>query len=239
MRRYLLAAAALLAAWSAGSLAAAPSIDSVMATRIKDYRGTATLGEANLSALRKIGKDYANAYRAKTMDTYFKEPGKMRVEARAYGATFTQVTNGNQKYTTVFAIRSKDDISRKPQTRQTSLEIGFITPSAMRDYTAKYLRRDGSSQVFELRFKQPDQRRKKILLWVDPSKRILVRRELYRDDGGLKARFGYESPKQVAPGIWVPTRLTVHNAEGELGGVTTYGNLHVNTGLAEKLFAIP
>ncbi|HHX40915.1 MAG TPA: outer membrane lipoprotein-sorting protein [Armatimonadetes bacterium] len=240
LTRYALCAMLILCGALSAPVAAAPSITSSINTRIRDLQASAVLNEANLAALKKIGKDYADAYRAKTMESSFKEPGKLRFEAKAVGITFTQVVNGNQIHTSVLGIRSTRDISTRPQSRLTTLELGFIAPSALRDYTTKYLRKqtlhNTSCQVYELRYRQKDQRTKKTLLYVDPAKKVLVRRELYRPDGSLKARFTYLNPKQVAPGIWLPTRITVHNGAGELGGVTTYSNFRVNTGLADTLF---
>jgi outer membrane lipoprotein-sorting protein len=240
MRRILLVTVLLAGALCARAFAA-PSITSSVNTRVHDLQATATLTDANLNALRKIGKDYADAYRAKTMESSFKEPGKLRFEAKAVGITFTQVVNGNLIYTSVLGIRKTRDISTSPQARLTTLELGFIAPSALRDFTSKYLRaqklNNTACQVFELRYRRKDQQRKKTLLYVDPAKKVLVRRELYREDGSLKARFTYLNPKQAAPGIWLPTRITVHNGGGEFGGVTTYGNFRVNTGLDDALFS--
>ncbi|NLC57788.1 MAG: outer membrane lipoprotein-sorting protein [Armatimonadetes bacterium] len=219
---------------------AAPAINSAVNTRIKDFRASATLDEANLEALKKIGSDYANAYRAKTMETYFKEPGKLRFEAKAVGITFTQVVNNNTIFTSVLGIKRTRDISRLPQARQTSMEIGFITPNALRDFTARHTgtqRLAGRTlQVYELRYKQADQRGKKVVLWVDVARKVLARRYLYHGDGRLKARFEYSNPQQVASGIWVPRRIAVYNAEGQFGGVTHYSNIRVNTGLDDALF---
>lgn len=236
MRRFL----ALLAVLTLGATPAraAPAITTHLASAVKDLRASATLAQANLAALKKIGDDYANAYRAKTMEVYFKEPGKIRFEMKALGITFTYTINGNTKYSSVpqLRLRQTTDISNRPQTRQNSMEIGFLTASALRDYDAQYLRAEGALLLYELRFQQKDLRQKKIVLWVDPAKKLLVRREIYHDDGTLKARFSYLNPKEVAPGIWMPTRITVHNGAGELGGTTHYGNFRVNTGLPDSLF---
>ena len=235
MRRLLLAAAVLLGL--APGLFAAPDISGAVNTRIKDLRASATLGEADLEVLAKIGKDYANAYRAKAMETYFKEPGRIRFEAKAIGITFTQVINGNTQYTSVLGLKRKTVVSTRPMNRQGSMEIGFVTPSALKDFTAKFLRQERFAQVFELRYKQRDLRDRKMLVWLDPAKKVLVRRELYHGDGRLKARFNYSTPKEAAPGIWIPTRITVQNGQGAFGGATTYGNFRVNTGLSESLFS--
>lgn len=223
-------------------VAAAPSIREAVTTRIRDLRASATLDRANLDALRKIGKDYADAYRARTMETYFKEPGQLRFEAKAAGITFTQVVSGDTIYTSVFGVGYRRDISRQPQARQTSLELGFIAPSALADFTARYVgtqRAQGRTcHVFELRYKQPDQRSKRVVLWVDLDRKVLLRRYLYHGDGRLKARFEYSSHQQVAPGVWLPRQIAVYNAQGEFGGVTTYGNIQVNTGLPDSLFRV-
>ncbi|MDH7568042.1 MAG: hypothetical protein QHJ73_00450 [Armatimonadota bacterium] len=230
--------ALLWAAWLSLACAAPQPAPSCVNTRIQDLHAKATLTEAHLPALRQIGKDYANAYRFREMDVYFKEPDRIRFEMRAYGLAFTYVINGNTKHTLVpqLGIRQTSDIRTRPQTCQNSMELGFVTPSALRDYTTQFLRRDGKQLLFELRFRQADLRRKKTLLWVDPVRQILTRRELYHDDGTLKARFTYADPVEAKPGIWIPRRIAVYNAAGERGGVTLYTEIEVNTGLADALF---
>lgn len=227
--------------WLAGfgsDVLAAPSLARLVNGHIRDFQATATLSEANLPALRKIGPDYANAYRCQKMEVFFKEPDRMRFEMHALGVTLIQVIRANAKYTLIpqLHFRQKMDLTRRPQTRQNSMELGFLTPSALRDFTVRTVRKDGHCLLLELRYRQKDQNKKKILLWVDPLKKVLTRREIYRDDGRLKARFTYLNPKEVKQGIWVPTCITVHNEEGEFGGATHYSHIQVNTGLPDHLF---
>jgi hypothetical protein len=90
--------------------------------------------------------------------------------------------------------------------------------------------------VFELWFTdEPNSRHH--FVWMDPEKRIILRRDVHHRSGGLKMRFLLKEPKKVA-GVWVPTRVEVLNAEGRLGAVTRYTSVKVNTGLSESLFRI-
>jgi outer membrane lipoprotein-sorting protein len=74
-------------------------------------------------------------------------------------------------------------------------------------------------------------------VWIDKAKGIITKREWYNHRGTQLATFLYEAPKQY-DGVWVPTRMTVKNADNVVAGITRYESVKVNTGLADSLFEL-
>jgi outer membrane lipoprotein-sorting protein len=92
--------------------------------------------------------------------------------------------------------------------------------------------------VFDLTYFQPkwdDTSRHRV--WVDPEKRFTTKREWYSQHGRHLATFYYEKAVLQA-GVWMPTVVTVRNADNKVAGVMEYTRVKVNGGLNDSLFAI-
>lgn len=227
--------------WLCASFATAQSQDirDYVQTRLNDLRATVRQQTANQRELEKINKDFANSYRIKQMTARYKEPSKMRLESKVGVVNVVYIINGNQKHVSAGPIKNTDDISNAPGKRQSLMDFGILTPGFMKLVNAKFLRYDHEDgvryPVFELTWANSDDTSKHIV-WMDGKTRTVVKRQWYNQQGKLMAVFYYKNPIEAAPGIWVPTRVEVYNAEGKLGGVTTYVDLHVNEGLPDNLF---
>ena len=227
--------------WCSAGFATAQSqdINDYVQTRLLDLRATVRQQTANQRELEKINKDFANSYRIKQMTARYKEPSKMRLESKLGVVNVLYIINGNYKHVSAGPIKHTDDISNAPGKRQSLMDFGILTPSFMKLINAKFLRYDQEGgvryPVFELTWANSDDTSKHIV-WMDGKTRTVVKRQWYNQQGKLMATFYYKNPLEAAPGIWVPTRVEVYNAEGKLGGVTTYVNLHVNEGLPDSLF---
>ncbi|MEJ5252719.1 MAG: outer membrane lipoprotein-sorting protein [Chthonomonadetes bacterium] len=229
----------LLSLCAAFALAQSQDINDYVQTRLRDLRATVRQQTANQRELEKINKDFANSYRIKQMTARYKEPSKMRLESKVGVVNVVYIINGNYKHVSAGPIKNTDDISNAPGKRQSLMDFGILTPSFMKLVNAKFLRYDHEGgvryAVFELTWANSDDTSKHIV-WMDGKTHTVVKRQWYNQQGKLMATFYYKEPKEVAPGIWVPTRVEVYNAEGKLGGVTTYVDLHVNEGLPDSLF---
>lgn len=221
------------------ALAQSQDINEYVQTRLYDLRATVRQQTAKQRELEKINKDFANSYRIKQMTARYKEPSKMRLESKVGVVNVVYIINGNYKHVSAGPIKNTDDISNAPGKRQSLMDFGILTPSFMKLVNAKFLRyehEDGVRYpVFELTWANADDTSKHIV-WLDGKTRTIVKRQWYNQAGKLMAVFYYKNPVEAAPGIWIPTRVEVYNAEGKLGGVTTYVNLHVNEGLSDNLF---
>lgn len=238
MLKRSLFAIALICLGAAFALAQSQGINDYVQTRLRDLRATVRQQTANQRELEKINKDFANSYRIKQMTARYKEPSKMRLESKVGVVNVVYIINGNYKHVSAGPIKNTDDISNAPGKRQSLMDFGILTPSFMKLVNAKFLRYDYEGgvryPVFELTWAHSDT--SKHIVWMDGKTRTVVKRQWYNQQGKLMATFYYKEPKEVAPGVWVPTRVEVYNAEGKLGGVTTYVELHVNEGLPDSLF---
>lgn len=222
---------------------AEPSIDDYL-PRFKDAAFTMKVGQANQAELRKINKDFADSYRFKTTDVKMKEPFKLRVEGKLDGSSIVYVINGKNKVIKIprSKLSYRDNVANSPGKIQTPLDFGLITPSIFDDfYEAKFVRNDRATGdvVFDLtyaaRFKDKTRNR----VFIEPTTKLLTKREWYNRHGELMAIFSYGGPvKDPGTGVFFPTSLTVRNAENKVAGTATFTDLRVNDGLAESLFEL-
>ncbi len=221
------------------TMAQSQDINDYVQTRLHDLRGTVRQQTANQRELEKINRDFANSYRIKQMTARYKEPSKMRLESKVGVVNVVYIINGDHKHVSAGPIRNTDDISNAPGKRQSLMDFGILTPSFMRLVNAKFLRTDSEGgvryPVFELTWANSDDTSKHVV-WMDGKTRTIFKRQWYNQQGKLMATFFYKNAAEAAPGIWVPTRVEVYNAEGKLGGITTYTDLRVNEGLPDSLF---
>jgi hypothetical protein len=220
-------------------MAQSQDIDDYVQTRLQVLRATIRQQTANQRELEKINKDFANSYRIKQMTARYKEPTKMRLESKVGVVNVVYIINGNRKHVSAGPIKNTDDISNAPGKRQTLMDFGILTSGFMKLVHARFLRYDMvggvRSPVFELTWANSDDTSKHHV-WMDGKTRTIVKRQWYNQQGKLMATFYYKNPVEAAPGVWVPTRVEVYNAEGKLGGVTTYVDLYVNEDLPDSLF---
>jgi hypothetical protein len=221
------------------AMAQSQDIDDYVQTRLQVLRATIRQQTANQRELEKINKDFANSYRIKQMTARYKEPTKMRLESKVGVVNVVYIINGNRKHVSAGPIKNTDDISNAPGKRQTLMDFGILTSGFMKLVHARFLRYDMvggvRSPVFELTWANSDDTSKHHV-WMDGKTRTIVKRQWYNQQGKLMATFYYKNPVEAAPGVWVPTRVEVYNAEGKLGGVTTYVDLYVNEDLPDSLF---
>jgi len=225
--------------------AADPNISSYVQTAFRDLSFTAKVESSKQSELAKINQDFAKSYRFSSSKVWLKEPMKLRMEAKVEDTDIFFIVNGGKKLVRVprANINQRDDVSKSPGKRQTPLDFGLLTPSLFDGFLkSAYVRTENRGDysgdlVFDLTYipKLDDSSRYRV--WIDPVKKFTAKREWYSQAGFLMATFTYEQPKEYG-GVWIPSRVTVKNAEGKLGGATGYVNIKVNSGLADSLFKV-
>jgi hypothetical protein len=210
---------------------------------LRDFSAYGVIVQKNDAALNKIGRNFAQGYRVRESLIWYKEPSKLRVDAKAGFLSIRYVINGNRKATQVPAlhISKVKDITGHPGEAQGMLDSGIITPSFLANAVAsRFAGRqelDGRLvPVFEFWY-TADKVSRHHLLWIDPEKRIILRHDVDDRHGHPWVRYLLKQPSQVA-GVWVPTRLEVYNEDGHLAAVTRYTNVKVNSGLSESLFHV-
>lgn len=234
----------MLFALSALALGAAdPTLDDIVQRYFKDASFVARIDSMNQSELTKIKKDFSTQYRVKESKIWVEEPHKIRIEVKLGSTDVLYIVNGAKRYVRIprMNVKQTENNDDAPGKRQTFLDFGVLTPSLFADpFSAKFIRVDRATgdYVFDLTYQTPkysDTSRHRV--WVDPKTRITNKREWYSQGGRHLATFYYENPVSAA-GCQFPTKVTVRNAEGKVGGVTSYVGVKVNAGIDNSLFKI-
>ena len=232
-----IAPAALLAV-AAQAASAAPDIRTLTSVNIKTLSASSEIVTENQDELKKIDGDISLAYRLHRGSLVYQQPGKLRIEATIpHLATGYYIINGNRKLTVAPFVHKVQDTTGAPGKRQTLLDFGLVPPELLTDYNATFLRRESGLLCFQLSPKQAGETQKD-LVWIDPRTHVTTQRYNYGRDGKLTKWFLYKNPVQIAPGIFVPTRVELYNPQNKLAGATVYQNIKVNQPVSDALFKI-
>lgn len=203
---------------------------------VRDLEARVSVEKADLPQLEKINKDFGVLYRLREVTIRYKDPDKFRMDNRL--GVF--IVNGSTRYIRVpqLGLRRRDEMGAELGRRHSLLDIGILTPARLEQMRWRYVRTEmlqgRSLPTFEIRFGDGDTSR--YVLWMDTRRKYLVRREWLDSEGKVRATFDYLQPVEVLPGVWIPTRIEVRNAEGILAGATAYRDLKVNLDPPDSLF---
>ena len=116
-----------------------------------------------------------------------------------------------------------------------------MSPGTLQFMDSKLLREeqvgDRDTLVYEMRF-QGEEKNSFYRIWIDKLTRVTVKREWLDAVGKLRATFLYLDAQEVAPGIWLPTKLEVKNSEGISAAVLALSDIKANQGLSDVPFAL-
>lgn len=236
-----LAACAMQAAHAQGNVSS--DFKDYVAQKLDDVTATMRVGFFDEQAGRKMGEGFEMMHKLKGNITMrYKEENKLRLDSRAPKAIF--IVNGTTQYASLpsFNINTKMQLENSPGKRKTLLDVGLIGTGYL-DYTLAEFRgvrpMEGvQCALFKVSYKDKTLDTSHRMIWVDPKTKITLKREEYSQEGKLNGTFYYRNPKEVAPGIWFPSAIEVHNNEGKKAGVTNYSDVKVNQGLADTLFKL-
>lgn len=228
---------------AAGAARAEEALSDFARADLHDFTATAVILEKNDAVLNKIGRNFAQGYRVHESLIRYKEPRKLRIDARAGFLTVRYVIDGNRKATQVpvLHINKVKDIAGRPGEAQGMLDSGLVTPSFLtKEVATRFVGQrelEGRTvPVFEFWY-TTDKISRHHLLWIDPEKRFILRHDVDDRHGHPWVRYMLKQPIRMA-GIWVPTRLEVYASDGRLAAVTRYSSVKVNTGLPDSLFRL-
>ncbi len=232
---YLLPA---LIAVPALSAQAAPDIRTLTSANVKTLQASSEIVTENQDELKTIPGDIALAYRLHRGTLAYKQPGMLRIEASIpHIATGYYIINGNQKLTVAPFVHKVQDTTGAPGKRQSLLDFGLVPPELLNDYTITFQRHEKGLLCYKVQPKQASETNYD-LIWIDPKTHITTQRYNYDRHGKFIKWFLYKNPVQAAPGIYIPTRVELYNAQNKLAGATLYQNIRVNQPISDSLFKI-
>ena len=215
-----------------------PSLEQFATSNISDFKASVVVDMANEQKLQKINRDFAIIYRLKKLNIYYKDPDKLRMENKFA----LMIINGDSRYYQIpmFGIKRTDHISSDMSQKHSLLDLGVLPASSLTNIESKFLSSETDNgykiDIFDFNFKGDTDSIYKI--WVNTSNNLIEKKEWYGAGNKLKATFLYKSPKEIKPGLWLPTRIEVLNADGSIAAITSYENIQVNGNLSNSLFVI-
>lgn len=223
---------------SAVSAQAAPDIHTLTSNNLKTLQASSTIVTENQDELKTIPGDIALAYRLHRGTLAYKQPGMLRIEASIpHIAAGYYIINGNQKLTVAPFVHKVQDTTGAPGKRQSLLDFGLVPPELLNDYNITFQRRESGLLCYKVQPKQASETNYD-LIWIDPKTHITAQRYNYDRQGKFVKWFLYKNPILAAPGVYVPTRVELYNAQNKLAGATVYQNIRVNQPLSDSLFKI-
>ncbi len=239
---------ALLGAQTAPRALAAPpspNLSDYVASKLDDFSAIMHVTQHDDNAGRKINKDFGLIYKLKgDVTLQYKEENKLRLDGHIGPSKATLVVNGPTQYVRLagLGIKNKSDLGASPGKRKTLLDAGLISSGYLAYTQGQFMGArplDGVlCVVFRISYRDKSLDTSFRNVWIDPKTKVTVKREEYSQDGKLNCTYFYRDAKEVAPGIWFPSRIEVINNEGQKAGETVYRDVKVNTGLDDSLFRL-
>lgn len=227
----LLAAVALFCA--ALNANAAPDIhDYVVPSSLHELTATARTISADQDELAKINKDFGDAYRLHEVTYHFTAPDTLQYSAHVgfLSATYTSTDTENIISVPAMHITKTTQFGRDITKRNTLAMLGLLPENYLDIMRADYVGTDTvwgvDCQVFVLRFvtdSPTDPRRFEV--WIDPDKHYVVQKRVWDGGNHQHETIAFLNPKEVLPGIWMPTRADAFAPDGKLAGSVEYVNI--------------
>lgn len=191
---------------------------------------------ANQKELNKIGKSYARSHEFKKAKITFKDPDKLKMEGTVGMVKIQYIICGETRIVRIPSLRysKRENLSDEPGKAQTSLDVGAITDGLYDTHNVKHIGTEEDVLIFQLNRKGDDRWNQKI--WVENKTFKLLKREKYRKNGLLKARYCYKDHHNVDSVIWIPFRTETYTPAGKLAGASELKNVKVNEGVLDSIF---
>ncbi len=198
------------------------------------------------AAARKINKDIGMMYQLKgNVRIRYKEENKFRADGQIGASKGTLIINDTKQTFAVLGIKKTDSLGKTPGKRKSLLDMGLVSEAYLTYAQGEFIGErpfEGTPcAVFKITYKDRNEDSSHRIVWIDPKTKITLKREEYAQDisgGKLRSIWLYREPREIAPGIWFPSRIELFNNENEKAGVTTYTNTRVNVGLSDDVFKL-
>lgn len=194
--------------------------------------------ESDFGELGKIGGAFATSYRVPKYRFAYKFPNRLRVDASLgpVGATVIYVDN-DKAFRTPLGTQRRDTTG-EPGQKQSLMDIGIFAADWLRlDHKATWLREEKGLQVYRLDQRLSDNKAHEIV-WVNSKTCITEKRRSFGGDGQLVKEIRYLAPKEVARGVWLPTRVEIFNQFGKRGAVQEVEEIVLNQGVPDDVFKL-
>jgi outer membrane lipoprotein-sorting protein len=175
----------------------------------------------------------------------YKEPNRFRLMATSpKDGKETLVVNEEQRSFTVGEGKkaTHQDFSSTPTRRSFLFEsFGILTRGSFDTIRARFVKEETldrvSTVVYDLTYwGQDDGAYHRV--WIDPSRRLIVKRERFDADSKLKSIVLYKQPTEVSPNLWIPGLVELQDSAHKNIATLKITKPQVNQAILDSEFTV-
>jgi outer membrane lipoprotein-sorting protein len=216
-----------------------------LTTSCSDLEANVHVTKYDSAELEKIGSEFKTTYSLRNLTMQYKQPDKIRLEGHSpTRGDALMIMNGAVRYFEVprLKIHKSENLENQPGRRQSLLEyVGLVSPGTLQFMEGKLLREEKAGErdalVYDMHY-QGVPKGSYYRVWIDKETHITLKREWFDKEDKLRATFSYLDAREVSPGIWLPTKVEVKNAEGAAAATLSLSDIKVNQGLSDEPFTV-
>lgn len=179
-------------------------------------------------------------YGVKKAQVHFKVPEYSRIEGSAHRLRVISITNHDYSILRIkpLGYQKTKPLGENARYRPFAMLLGLVTPEIWDQFAVNDvgILSDGTDEFYVFDLLRIDSSRKLYRITIDMKTLTLHECDTYRSEGDtLRLTCRYLELMQVN-GLWIPTKVEMHSADGELAAVFKLSNIAVNTNLDDALF---
>ncbi|HLK58769.1 MAG TPA: outer membrane lipoprotein-sorting protein [Chthonomonadaceae bacterium] len=208
-----------------------------------DLEATLQVTTKDPKPLEAIDKDVARLYALHDVTLEYKDPDKLRLTTNSpKDGKETLLFDGEQRSFTIEKGKSgkEQNLSDTPFKRSFLFEYcGVLTQEMFETLRARFVKQEPlegvPTVVYDLTYWGQDEG-PYCRVWIDPEKRLILKRECFDKDSKLKTIERYKQPTEVAPNLWLPGSVEMADGKGAVFTTVKLTRVKVNQGIPDSAF---
>lgn len=207
---------------------------SAMLRRIHDLHVQMRITAQDEKLAAGMDSDVARLYAVHDVSLAYTEPSKLTLQAiLPKGTIQTLVVTADTRRFDSSAQKTgmSQDIYESPNRHLSLMEFcGLITPGIFEYTRARFVKQEKlngiNTVIYDLSYWGVEDSYYRV--WIDTAAGLIVKREWFDHNGQLRATYFYKSPTEIAPHIWIPSRVEVENGKHKQVATITLTNARIN-----------
>ena len=218
---------------------------STLLPNINDLQANLQVTLIDPKPLEAIDKEVARLYALHNVSLQYKAPDRLRLNANSpKDGRESLLFNAEQRLFTVEKGKNgkEQNLADSPARRSFLYEYcGLLTPDMFDTLRARFVKQEKLQNiptvVYDLTYWGMDEGPYS-RVWIDPERRILLRKESFDRDSKLKTVFIYRQPTELAPDLWLPGSVEMADAKGKIFATIKIAAGRANRGIPDTDFLI-
>jgi outer membrane lipoprotein-sorting protein len=219
---------------------------STLLSAISDFQAALHVTTPDGKAPELGDRELSRIYALHDVTLQYKAPDQLRLTANSpKDGPETLLIKEDQRSLTVGEGRkvAQHDFGGSPSKRSFLFEFcGILTPGIFDTMRARFVKQETlngvPTQVYDLTYwgmdGGPYHR-----VWIDPARRLIVKREYFDADSKLKSIVLYKQPMEIHTTLWIPEAVEIQDGVHKPLATIRISRPQANQGIADSVFTPP